>query len=82
LEIQDTTSNTQSVTVEVPEDRLAEFYGFFGRFLAAGSVGRGRGRRHHAGHHRGGRRCDRTGPAEREQGTAAGPSGSDAPAVV
>ncbi len=46
----------KQVTVEVPEERLAEFHMFFGRFLA----GRGRpGRRgrhgRHCGHHRHGR---------------------------
>ena len=47
-----TESNYQSVTVEVPEDRLAEFHRFFGRFLAGeGRRGpRGRGRHHHHGH--------------------------------
>ena len=35
----------EQVTVEVPEERLAEFHAFFARFLA----GRGRRRRH--GHH-------------------------------
>jgi hypothetical protein len=60
-----TTTKYQQVTVDVPEDRVAEFHAFFGRFLA-GRVGRGRrggfGRHHrggHGGHHRGGhgRRC-------------------------
>jgi hypothetical protein len=56
----------QQVTVEVPEDRVAEFHAFFGRFLA-GRVGRGRrgryGRPHHGrhghghGHGRHGRHC-------------------------
>jgi len=54
------TSNTQykQVTVDVPEDRLADFYMFFGRFLAA-PTGRGRGGRH-GRPHRGprGHRCD------------------------
>jgi hypothetical protein len=35
-------TQTKQVTVEVPEDRLAEFYVRYGRFLA----GRGRGHRH------------------------------------
>jgi len=59
------TSTTQykPVTVDVPEDRLAEFHAFFSRFLA-GPRGRGRGRRHSGPHgarhehgHRHGRRC-------------------------
>lgn len=55
-----TTTKYQQVTVDVPEDRIAEFHAFFGRFLA-GRPGRGRrgryGRPHrgHHGHH--GRRC-------------------------
>jgi hypothetical protein len=46
-------TNYQQVTVEVPEDRVAEFHAFFARFLA------GRTRRGHRHHHgRGhGRRC-------------------------
>ena len=52
-----TTTNYQQVTVDVPEDRVAEFHAFFGRFLA-GRRGRGRrgayGRPHRAGH---GTRC-------------------------
>jgi hypothetical protein len=51
-----TTTTTKQVTVDVPEDRIAEFHAFFGRFLA-GRVGRGRGgrpgRRHHRAHGRG-----------------------------
>jgi len=46
-----TTTRSKTVTVEVPEDRVPEFYAFFARFLA------GRGRRGpggRAGHpHRG-----------------------------
>jgi hypothetical protein len=42
----------KQVTVDVPEDRLAEFYAFYSRFLAVGSMGRGRRGRH--GHGRGG----------------------------
>jgi hypothetical protein len=48
-----TTTQDKQITVEVPEDRVAEFYAFYGRFLA-GFPGRGRrGRGHrHCGHHR------------------------------
>ncbi len=51
----ETSSATQykSVTVDVPEDRLAEFHAFYARFLA-GPRGRGRGERHgrpHGGRH-------------------------------
>jgi hypothetical protein len=52
-----TTTKYQPVTVDVPEDRIAEFHAFFGRFLA-GRPGRGRraryGRPHRGAH---GRRC-------------------------
>jgi hypothetical protein len=53
------TQDTQykQVTVDVPEDRVAEFHAFFGRFLAAsGRRRRGRRGRHPGrGHH--GRGC-------------------------
>jgi hypothetical protein len=48
-----TNAQYQQVTVDVPEDRLAEFHALFARFLA-GPMGRGRrGRR--GGPHRYGR---------------------------
>jgi hypothetical protein len=55
-----TNTKYQQVTVDVPEDRIAEFHAFFARFLA-GATGRGRkgryGRRHHGhGHGCGNRR--------------------------
>jgi hypothetical protein len=51
------TSKDKQITIEVPEDRVAEFYAFYGRFLAGrGQRGRGRGR--HCGHHRGHHRAD------------------------
>ena len=70
-----TTSNYQQVTVDVPEERLAEFHAFFGRFLAGGSRRGRRGgyRRHDRGAH--GRRCsERQADAERggETGQATG----------
>ena len=72
-----TSSQYQHVTVEVPEDRVAEFHAFFARFLAGRT-----GRRHHRGHHgrRGhgprGRRC-----AERGAGRKASETGvADQPA--
>lgn len=64
MESSSTPTNNQQVTVDVPEDRVAEFHAFFARFLA-GRPGRGyRGRhgRPHRGHH--GRRC-----AERREAT-------------
>jgi len=61
-----TTTNYQQVTVDVPEDRMADFHAFFGRWLA-GRRGRGRrggyGSQHRHGH---GRRCsERREAAER-----------------
>ena len=43
-------TNYKQVTVDVPEDRIAEFHAFFARFLAGGTR---RGHRHHGR----GRRC-------------------------
>jgi hypothetical protein len=45
-------TQSKQVTVEVPEDRLAEFYVRYGRFLA------GRRRRHRHGPRGAGRRCE------------------------
>ena len=42
----------KQITIEVPEDRVAEFYAFYGRFLAGPSRHRGRGHRHGCGPHR------------------------------
>jgi hypothetical protein len=52
MTVEPTTPTTQDkqITVDVPEDRVAEFYAFYGRFLAGSSGRRGRGRGH--GHHR------------------------------
>jgi len=67
----ETSSNTtqdKPVTVDVPEDRVAEFHAFFARFLA-GPRGRGRGGRHvrpHAGRH-GRRHAQATGCAGRSE---------------
>lgn len=49
------TTQDKQITIDVPADRVAEFYAFYGRFLA-GSLGRRGGRRgrpHHGcgGHH-------------------------------
>ncbi len=64
-----TNTKYQPVTVDVPEERVAEFHAFFARFLAGGPGRRRRGRRHggphgrhggphtgHGGHHCAGRR--------------------------
>lgn len=55
-------TNYQQVTVDVPEDRVAEFQAFFARFLAGPSFRGGRSRRGRRGPgrpHRGphGHRC-------------------------
>ncbi len=48
------TTQDKQITIDVPEDRVAEFYAFYGHFLA-GSVGRRRrGGPHHRPH---GHRC-------------------------
>ncbi len=69
-----TTTKYQQVTVDVPEDRIAEFHAFFGRFLA-GRPGRGRrgrpGSHHHRAHGRGCGRREETAEQTQEQATAA-----------
>ena len=57
-------TNTQQVTVDVPEDRVAEFHAFFARFLA------GRTRRGHRGHGRGRHCAERRGQTETQQSEA------------
>ncbi|MEA2150160.1 MAG: hypothetical protein QOD69_1990 [Solirubrobacteraceae bacterium] len=47
------TKQDKQITIEVPEDRVAEFYAFYGRFLAGFPGRRGRG----PGHGRHGHRC-------------------------
>jgi hypothetical protein len=74
------TTQYKPVTVDVPEDRLAEFHAVFARFLA-GPRGRGRGGRHgrphggrhgHGHGHGHGRRCaGRRGTSESSEPTAA-----------
>jgi len=59
----ESTSADKQITVAVPEDRVAEFYAFYGRFLAGFP-----GRRHRRRTHHGCRpRHEATGPDEREQ---------------
>ena len=43
------TSQDKQITIDVPAERVAEFYAFYGRFLAARSRRRGHGRGHHCG---------------------------------
>ncbi|MCW3041583.1 MAG: hypothetical protein JWM31_3488 [Solirubrobacterales bacterium] len=45
-----TTQQDKQITVAVPEQRTAEFYAFFARFLAADGPGRRRGPRGRHGH--------------------------------
>jgi hypothetical protein len=52
MESNSTSTNYQQVTVEVPEERVAQFHAFFARFLAAGERRGPRGR--HGRPHRGG----------------------------
>lgn len=48
------TQETQSkqITVDVPENRVPEFYAWYAHFLADQRGRRGRGRGGHRGHHR------------------------------
>jgi hypothetical protein len=57
-------TESKQVTVEVPENRLAEFYVRYGRFLA------GRGRRHRHGARGARHRCENHG----RSGEAGGPT--------
>lgn len=69
-----TTTTSQPVTVDVPEDRIAEFHAFFARFLAGGRRRRGHHRRGHRGLH--GRRCaERRAQTEGAEATE-GPAGT------
>jgi hypothetical protein len=73
----------KQVTVEVPEERLAEFHAFFARFLA----GRGRrGRRGEHGRHGHGRRhscAERREQAERSEAyEGAAETSGEAPATT
>ncbi len=53
MTVEPTTTQDKQITIGVPEDRVAEFYAFYGRFLAGslGRRGRGRGPGHRHGHH-------------------------------
>ena len=67
------TTQDKQITIDVPEDRVAEFYAFYGRFLA-GFPGRRGGRRggpHHHHHGCGGHHhADETTTAAAETQTA------------
>jgi len=45
------TSQDKQITIEVPEERVAEFYAFYGRFLAGSPRRRGHARGHRCGGH-------------------------------
>jgi hypothetical protein len=47
----------KQITIDVPEDRVAEFYAFYGQFLAGFPGRRRRGGPHHRGHGPHGHRC-------------------------
>jgi hypothetical protein len=64
----ETTTTDKQITIEVPEDRVAEFYAFYGRFLAGGERRRGRGRGHRHGH-----RCGGHHHGQPRESTASGP---------
>jgi hypothetical protein len=69
----------QQVTVDVPEDRVAEFHAFFARFLAGRS-----GRLHHRGRHgrAGHGPCGHRGSERRAGREAPGSATGDAPADI
>jgi hypothetical protein len=52
------TTKDKQITIDVPEDRVAEFYAFYGRFLA-GFPARGRRGHGHRGHRCGSHHEDR-----------------------
>jgi hypothetical protein len=62
------TQQDKQITIEVPEDRVAEFYAFYGRFLAGFPGRRGRGRGGHGCGH--GRRTDEQAATDTETQTA------------
>ena len=65
MTVEPNTTQDKQITVDVPADRVAEFYAFYGRFLAGAGGRRGRGRgpgRHGHGHGPGHHRC---GPHQR-----------------
>jgi hypothetical protein len=71
------TTKDKQITIDVPEDRVAEFYAFYGHFLA-GFPGRRRGRRGQPGHR--GHRCGPHRGHEQESERPAS-AGTEAPAA-
>jgi hypothetical protein len=65
------TTKDKQITIDVPEDRVAEFYAFYGRFLAGFP---GRRRRRHGPHgHRCGPHAEHRGHRDAEPAEPAGP---------
>ncbi|MEA2233209.1 MAG: hypothetical protein QOD83_3025 [Solirubrobacteraceae bacterium] len=63
----ESTTKDKQITIDVPEDRVAEFYAFYGRFLAGFPGRRRRGigpRGHHCGSHREDRQTEAAVPAQ------------------
>ncbi len=50
MDTHDSPTQDKQITIAVPEDRVPEFYAFYGRFLAGRSGGRGRRGRGGHGH--------------------------------
>jgi len=76
----DTTTPDKAITVDVPADRVPEFYAWYARFLA-GDAFRGRRRGRHGGHRHGPhghRHCGPHGHRE-DQGHCRGDDRHDAP---
>ena len=63
----DTTTPDKAVTVDVPADRVPEFYAWYARFLAGESF-RGRRRGRHGGHRHGPHGHRHCGPGGRHEG--------------
>jgi hypothetical protein len=66
------TTKDKQITIEVPEDRVAEFYAFYGRFLAGFPGRRGRGPGHGPGRGRHGHGCGHHRPADEPAATDTG----------
>jgi hypothetical protein len=60
------TTQDKQITIEVPEDRVAEFYAFYGRFLAGSPGRRRRGHGHGHGPHGHGCRTQHDEPVRSE----------------
>lgn len=72
----ETTSKDKQITIDVPEDRVAEFYAFYGHFLAGFP-----GRRRRGGPGRGGPGQGHRGHGHGPHGQRCGPHHEEAPAT-